>query len=132
MQLIFISGSLRRSSRQVALLAGSRNTFTQTFVPFPLIDSSLGKFKFGKSSKTISFSNTSSVSFFDETFNFGETFSTPPSYVIPFLLTPLGAYNISATYPDNITEETFKVRFSGFMQLTTTKDVHIAWIAVWL
>lgn len=41
MQLIFISGSLRRSSLQVALLAGSRNTFTQTFVLFPNIDSSL-------------------------------------------------------------------------------------------
>lgn len=41
MQLIFISGSLRRSSRQVALLAGSRNTFTQTFVPFSNIDNSL-------------------------------------------------------------------------------------------
>ena len=41
MQLIFISGSLRRSSLQVALLAGSRNTFTQTFVPFSNIDNSL-------------------------------------------------------------------------------------------
>ena len=45
MQLIFISGSLRRSSLQVALLAGSRNTFTQTFVLFPNIDNSLIKHK---------------------------------------------------------------------------------------
>ena len=44
-QLIFISGSLRRSSLQVALLAGSRNTFTQTFVPFSNIDSSLSPYK---------------------------------------------------------------------------------------
>ena len=48
MQLIFISGSLRRSSLQVAFLAGSRNTFTQTFVLFPNIDSSLGGLSFGK------------------------------------------------------------------------------------
>ena len=41
MQLIFISGSLRRSSLQVAGLTGFCNTFTQTFVPFPNIDSSL-------------------------------------------------------------------------------------------
>lgn len=44
MQLIFISGSLRRSSRQVALLAVSRDTFTRTFVPFTQIDNSLGGF----------------------------------------------------------------------------------------
>ena len=45
--LTFLSGSLRRSSLQVAFLAGSRNTFTQTFVPFPLIDNSLGGVQFG-------------------------------------------------------------------------------------
>ena len=41
MQLIFISGSLRRSSLQVAGLTGFCNTFTQTFVPFRQLDSSL-------------------------------------------------------------------------------------------
>ena len=53
MQLIFISGSLRRSSLQVALLAGSRNTFTQTFVLFPHIDSSLVKLK----NQSVTFTN---------------------------------------------------------------------------
>ena len=45
MQLIFISGSLRRGSLKVAGLTGFCNTFTQTFVLFPHIDSSLVKYE---------------------------------------------------------------------------------------
>ena len=48
MQLIFISGSLRRSSRQVAGLAGFCNTFTRTFVHFYQLDNSLNDIAFGK------------------------------------------------------------------------------------
>lgn len=118
MQLIFISGSLRRSSLQVALLAGSRNTFAQTFVPFPNIDSSL--------------TNENS-----ETFNFGvkdgvRGFFTNPSRAddsfIPFkrvTLVEIQTWNLTGDgiyfraklyYNDN----TAKVLFDGILKTNST------------
>lgn len=55
-QLIFISGSLRRSSLQVAGLTGFCNTFTQTFVPFSNIDNSLNSLVKLKN-QSVTFSN---------------------------------------------------------------------------